>query len=105
MPLSLCYLIFQLSSKSQGTEVEHIMRSLNPQADDLSNVHSNLWSQAFINSESETSNYRSMLATVPQSGLIPDTSLGKKLNMIYRLILLRDERSVDRDVFACQLGG
>lgn len=71
----------------------------------MSNMHSKLWSQSFINSESETSNYRSMLATVPKSGLIPDTSLGNKLSMIYRLILLRNERSVDRDVFACQLGG
>ena len=81
------------------------MRSLNPQANEMSNIHSNLWSQKFIDSESETSNYRSMLATVPKSSLIPDTGLGRKLSMIHRLILLRDERSVDRDVFACQLGG
>ena len=105
MPPSLCHLLFQLSSKSKLTEVENIMRSLNPQAEYLSNIHSNLWSQAFINSESETSNYRSMLATVPKSSLIPNTGLGQRLNMIYRLILLRDQRSVDRDVFACQMGG
>ena len=81
------------------------MRNLNSQAKDLSNIHSGLWSQSFIDAESDTDIYRTLLKTVPGSNKIPNTDLGRQLNMVYRLMKLRTNRGVDRDVFACQIGG
>lgn len=82
-----------------------IMRQMNSEAKDFSSLHADLWSQSFIDSQTLTEDYRTILNEVESSPLIPKTGLGKRLDMIYRLIKTADSREKNRDVFACEMNG
>jgi len=76
------------------------MSKLNSKTNQQSGIHAELWSQVFVDSKHESEEYREWL-----SSEIGNTSMGSQLNMIFRLIKLRETRNVNRDVFSCELSG
>lgn len=99
------------SEKGRRTTLIDMMNRLNTQnKPDISSFHSELWSQSFIDSQTLTEEYRLVLDEVDGSPSIPDTKLGKKLDMIFRLILSANResgkrRSVNRDFLAVEMDG
>jgi hypothetical protein len=94
------------SDESKRAVLRPLMRQLNSIADDTSGVHSNVWSQSFIDSQNKTETYRTLLANVNKTTAVPrNTALGVQIDMIVQLIKSREERGVNRDSFAVTMGG
>eukprot|EP00984_Skeletonema_dohrnii_P034366 scaffold33539_cov203-Skeletonema_dohrnii-CCMP3373.AAC.2 len=81
------------------------MQDLNAKTQATSSLQAEFWSQSFIDAIAETDSFRSLLNGVLGGATIPDSELGKKLDMVFRLIVLNEERNVNRDFFAVEYGG
>ena len=69
--------------------IKEIVNKLNNITADASSIHADLWSQSLVDSQDKSDNYLSMLQSVTSSNLIPNTRLGRQLQMILNLIELR----------------
>jgi hypothetical protein len=70
--------------------IKQIVNKLNNVTMDASSIHADLWSQSLVDSQDKSDNYLTMLQNVTQSSnLVPDTVLGKQMQMILKLIKLR----------------
>ena len=106
---------------------------LNGKTKATSSLQAEFWSQALIDAIAETDSFRSLLngacktqdgndilcpATACPDGCkcvsgkctgggpnIPDNDLGKKLDIVFRLIALHEARNVNRDLFSVEYGG
>jgi len=87
-------------TESKRNALLDTMSKLNSKTNQQSGIHAELWSQVFVDSKHESQEYREWLSS--EKG---NTSMGAQLNMIFRLIKLRETRNVNRDVFSCELGG
>eukprot|EP00804_Cyclotella_cryptica_P004534 CCRYP_006892-RA/>CCRYP_006892-RA protein AED:0.17 eAED:0.17 QI:494/0.84/0.6/1/0.94/0.9/20/0/2106 len=85
--------------------IKQIIHELNNVTAETSSIHADLWSQSFIDAEKKSDSYLSMLQNVPQSNVIPNTGLGRQIQMILKLIQLHAVREVNRDTFALTIDG
>lgn len=82
------------------------MQELNAKTKATSSLQAEFWSQSFINALAETESIRSLLDGVSGGPTIPtNNDLGQQLDMVFRLIKINEERNVNRDFFAVELGG
>ena len=94
------------TATSEADNLVRIMKEMNEQNSNHSNIHANLWSQTFLDSQERSERYREILDKVGGSNLIPDkTRLGQQLDMTYRMIkaAATGQRSVNRDVIALEM--
>jgi len=93
------------SSSGASSTVKQFMIQLNSMTKDTSGIGANLWSQTFVDALNDSQSYGSMLATVPSVAIPTSSMLGEQLAMVTKLIKLRDDRRVNRDIFALTIGG
>ena len=80
-----------LAHLRQSSEFVTLIRELNSEHETGSGMHANLWSQALIDSDTESEDYRADLGTVPRitansntPPYLPDTHVGNQLAQILR---------------------
>ena len=91
-------------STSNRSTLKPIMQQLNSKAEETSSIHANLWSQSFIDAEHDTTQYKNKLSTLSSGRSVPSSNLGDQLEMVLKLIKLKDVREINRDVFAINIG-
>ena len=78
--------------------------ALNNQTDPgESGIHANFWAQAVVDTYYESEDYRTLLGSVADSPDIPQQGIGPCLNQIYKLMTLRTNRTVNQDLFGCEM--
>eukprot|EP00956_Cyclotella_meneghiniana_P013390 scaffold19343_cov80-Cyclotella_meneghiniana.AAC.1 len=97
------------SLTSQSNDIEgilDIMSYINEETDISSGIFANYWAQNLIDTLNRTDYLSELLGSTT---LINDSlftgSIGKKLDIVSRMILKHDEREVNRDAFYMTMGG
>lgn len=92
-------------SKMYNNEIQDIILKLNNETIVDSGLYGEAWSENLIQSFGTNQHMQEILETVKgKLEDFPDTSLGKQLKMVSKLIATRKERGVDTDVFYVEFG-
>lgn len=91
------------ASSKRDNLIQAILALNNQTEPGESGIHANFWSQAVVDTYNESEDYRTLLGPVADSPDIPQQGIGPCLNQIYKLMTLRTNRTVNQDLFGCEM--
>jgi len=85
--------------------VEDIVKRLNGGTEPETNVFGEVWASSLHQAIDQTNELNSILSSLATTATFPSTFMGKKLEVIARLIKAREAMGVERDFFYVEMGG